>query len=89
MTKLTIAIALLGSIGLLTYASAQSADPYIGRHLVETVCTSYHQIDATSPNPSLSSGEPSFVDISRMPSTNELFIKVFLRTSHPPCPTSF
>jgi mono/diheme cytochrome c family protein len=95
MTKLTIATALLGSIGLLTTAqsvssmeasSPQSADPSVGRHLAETVCSACHQISATSPNPGPSSGAPSFVDISRMPSMSELAIKVFLRTSHPTMP---
>ena len=85
MTKI-IAIALLGSIGFLTSASAQSVDPSVGRHLAETVCSACHQIDATSPNPSSGSGGPSFVDISRMPSTNEIAIKVFLRSWHPTMP---
>jgi hypothetical protein len=48
MTKLTIATALLGSIGFLTSAqmapgmnasSTQSVDPSVGRHLAETVFT--------------------------------------------------
>jgi mono/diheme cytochrome c family protein len=95
MTKLTIVTALLGSIGFLTSAqtasgvtasSAQMADLSVGRHLAETVCSACHQISATSPNPSPSSGAPSFVDISRMPSMSELAIKVFLRTPHPTMP---
>jgi mono/diheme cytochrome c family protein len=84
MTKI-IAIALLGSIGFLTSASAQSVDPSVGRHLAETVCSACHQISATSPL-GKNSAAPSFVDISRMPSTSELAIKVFLRTSHPTMP---
>lgn len=95
MTKLTIAIALVGSIGFLTSAqtasgmkasSPKSVDPSVGRHLAETVCSACHQISATSPNPGPSSGAPNFVDISRMPSLSELAIKVFLRTSHPTMP---
>jgi mono/diheme cytochrome c family protein len=94
MTKLTIATALLGSIGFLTSAqtvsgmtasSAQTADPSVGRHLAETVCSTCHQISATSP-PGKNPAAPSFVDISRMPSTSELAIKVFLRTPHPTMP---
>ncbi len=70
-------------------ASAQSVDPSVnasvGRHLAERTCSACHQIDAASPrNPQ--SGAPSFVDVGRMPSTNELAIKVFLRTSHPTMP---
>jgi mono/diheme cytochrome c family protein len=95
MTKLTIATALLAVIGFLPStqtvagmkaSSPQSVDPSVGRHLAETVCSACHQIDATSPNPGPSSGAPSFVDISRMPSMSELAIKVFLRTSHPAMP---
>jgi mono/diheme cytochrome c family protein len=94
MTKLTIATAFLGLIGFLTSAqtvssmepsSPQSIEPSVGRHLAETVCSACHQIDAASPtgkNPAA----PSFVDISRMPSTSELAIKVFLRTPHPIMP---
>ena len=90
MTKL-IAMALLGSIGFLTSArrsgmeasSPQSVDPSVGRHLAETVCSACHQINATLPNPSPNPAAPSFVDIARMPSTNELAIKVFLRYPTP------
>lgn len=86
MTNSALAAALLASIGLLTSAKAQSADPSAGRHLAETACSGCHQIDATVPNPEPISGAPSFVDVSRMPSTTELAIKVFLRTSHPTMP---
>ena len=94
MTKLTITTALLVSIGFLTSAqtvsgmeasSPQSVDPSVGRHLAETVCSTCHQISATSP-PGVNSAAPSFIDISRMPSTSELAIKVFLRTPHPTMP---
>jgi mono/diheme cytochrome c family protein len=94
MTKLTNSTALLVSIGFLSAAqtisgmeasSPQSVDPSVGRHLAETVCSTCHQISATSP-PGKNPAAPSFVDISRMPSTSELAIKVFLRTSHPTMP---
>jgi mono/diheme cytochrome c family protein len=94
MSKLIIAAALLSSIGFLTSAqtvsgmeasSPQSVDPSVGRHLAETICSTCHQISATSP-PGRNPAAPSFVDISRMPSTSELAIKVFLRTSHPTMP---
>src|SRR5664279_5806123 len=94
MSKLIIAAALLSSIGFPTSAqtvsgmeasSPQSVDPSVGRHLAETVCSTCHQISATSP-PGVNSAAPSFIDISRMPSTSELAIKVFLRTPHPTMP---
>jgi mono/diheme cytochrome c family protein len=69
----------------ITASSAQSVDPSVGRHLAETVCSTCHQISATSP-PGKNPAAPSFVDISRMPSMSELAIKVFLRTSHPTMP---
>ena len=93
MTKPAVATALFVSIGFLALAlasmnasSAQTADPSVGRHLAETVCSACHQISATAPNPGPKSGAPSFVNISRMPSMSELAIKVFLRTSHPTMP---
>lgn len=59
-------------------ASAETVDTSIGRHLAE--------IGAVPSPRSPKSGAPSFVDISRMPSTNERAIKVFLLSSHPTMP---
>ena len=56
----------------------------VGRRLAETVCSACHQIGATVSSKSPKSGAPSFVD--RMPWTNELSIKVFLRSLHPTMP---
>ena len=58
----------------------------VGRRLAETVCSACHQIGATVSSKSPKSGAPSFVDVSRMPWTNELSIKVFLRSLHPTMP---
>lgn len=92
MTKPAVA-AVFVSIGFLALAlasvktsSAQTADPSVGRHLAETVCSTCHQISATASNPGPKSGAPSFVDISKMPAMSELAIKVFLRTPHPTMP---
>jgi len=78
---MTLPTALIVSIALLLPAGAQSVDPSVGRHLAETTCGACHQIEADS-SQSPKSVAPSFMDISRMPSTNELAIKVFLRSSH-------
>lgn len=86
MSRLALALALFGSIGAVTTVSAETVDPTMGRHIAETLCSRCHQIDAASPNPEPTSGAPSFVAISRMPSMSELAIKVFLRTSHPTMP---
>jgi len=87
MTKLlSIASFSFASGTLLLPAFAQSADPSLGGHLAETTCVACHQVgpEASPKNPKATA--PSFVDISRMPSTNELAIKVFLRTSHSTMP---
>lgn len=46
------------------------------------VCVECHRIDEATPPKDKKSKAPSFVAIARLPSTNELAIKVFLRTSH-------
>ena len=81
---IAIAVSAYGSI--LLPASAQSADPSAGRRIAETTCVACHQIGPDAEPKNQKSGAPSFVDISRMPSTNELAIKVFLRSSHAKMP---
>ncbi|WP_091684815.1 c-type cytochrome [Methylocapsa palsarum] len=77
---------LVGSFASVTSVRAQGSDPSTGRRLAEAECSGCHQIDPASTTPRPNSAAPSFIDISRMPSTNELAIKVFLRSSHPPMP---
>jgi mono/diheme cytochrome c family protein len=86
MTRLAALTIIVWAIGLVAAVRAQSADPSLGRHLAETVCGECHQIDAAGRKPESNPPAPSFVDISRMPSTTELAIKVFLRSSHPHMP---
>jgi mono/diheme cytochrome c family protein len=83
---MTTPTALIVSIALLLPASAQSVDRSMGRHLAETTCSACHQIGLAASPQSPKPVAPSFLDISRMPSTNELAIKVFLRSSHPTMP---
>ena len=85
-SKFIVAIALIGTVGFLMSASAQSPDPGVGRHLAETVCSACHQIDAHSQGPGPNPDAPNFVDISRMPSMNDLAIKLFLGFPHPSMP---
>jgi mono/diheme cytochrome c family protein len=76
----------LASLAILPGAYAQSANPTVGRQLAQRVCSACHQVGPVpTPQPE-NSNAPSFIDISRMSSTNELAIKVFLRTSHPTMP---
>ncbi len=62
--------------------AAQTADPETGRRLSKEMCVACHRIDADTPAKNKHSGAPSFVDVAKMPSTNERSINVFLRTSH-------
>jgi len=77
---------LVVSAALLLSVRAQQIDQTVGRHLAETVCSECHQgaPDAAPKKPEFSA--PSFVEISRMPSTTGVAIKVFLRNSHPTMP---
>lgn len=86
MTALKRTLVLIASVGFVTTARAQTADPTIGRRLAETTCAECHQIDASAPDPGPRTGAPSFVAVSRMSAMTELAIKVFLQTSHPTMP---
>ena len=78
-----LAAALLGL--LLAPAGAATIDPTAGRHIAETTCSACHDVSAT-PAQDAQRRAPSFLAISRMPSTTELSIKVYMRTSHPKMP---
>ncbi len=66
----------------LSSAMAQGADPSVGARLAEEHCSSCHAVGANphvkSPNPDA----PAFALVAHMPSTTELSLKVFLRSSH-------
>ena len=80
--KVALASTLAALLALAPAAKAQTADPTTGARLARTVCSTCHAIGddpkAKHPDPAA----PSFVDVSRMPSTTELSLKVFLRSSH-------
>jgi mono/diheme cytochrome c family protein len=63
-------------------AFAQSADPTVGAQLAEKECASCHAIGADPQAKSADPKAPRFLDVAKMPSTTELSIKVFLRSSH-------
>jgi mono/diheme cytochrome c family protein len=63
-------------------ARGQTGDPSIGLRIAEANCATCHQIKPGVGPQLRESKAPSFEDISRMPSTTELSIKVFLRSSH-------
>ncbi|HXY59051.1 MAG TPA: c-type cytochrome [Methylocystis sp.] len=61
---------------------AQSALPSLGEHIAKGQCVACHQVAPDIGARDLNSKAPSFVDVANMPSTTELSIKVFLRSSH-------
>lgn len=75
---LAAVLALVGA----SLARAQSFETSAGRHIAERLCSACHQIDPSSHPKNTQANAPSFVAIARMPSTNELALKVFLRSSH-------
>ena len=76
--RVTLSLAL---VLVAAQAMAANADPATGEHIAKTECATCHAIDrdveAKSPDPKA----PRFVDVARMPSTTELSLKVFLRSS--------
>ncbi len=63
-------------------AFAASGDPRAAAGLVQDTCATCHAVgadpDAKSPDPKA----PRFLDVAKMPSTTELSLNVFLRSSH-------
>jgi mono/diheme cytochrome c family protein len=58
-------------------ALAESAD-----RLVKETCANCHAVGADTAAQSPDAKAPRFIDVAKMPSTTELSIKVFLRSSH-------
>jgi cytochrome c len=72
----------LHNAGGATPAAADSITA--GHKLAEAWCKACHAIDATTAG--TQSGAPDFAAVANMPSTTELSVKVFLRSSHPSMP---
>ena len=72
---------MLAGLGLSVLLTAASlAEPTNGRKVAQDQCAKCHDVGVGAP--ALGREGPSFVDIARMPSTTELSLKVFLRSSH-------
>lgn len=69
-------------LGLTQTVAAQTADASLGERIAMANCRACHEIRTGAPAEDSKSGAPSFVEVARMPSTTELAIKVFLRSSH-------
>ncbi len=61
-------------------ASRDDTSAAEGRHLAEAWCTACHAIDSKAAG--TASTAPDFAAIANQPSTTELSLKVFLRSSH-------
>jgi mono/diheme cytochrome c family protein len=63
-------------------AFSQSGDAHAGAELIRHNCASCHATGADAQAKSPDPKAPRFLDVAQMPSTTELSIKVFLRSSH-------
>jgi len=83
MRRTQLSLFLCGALAAVSApAFAQTGDARVGAELIQHNCASCHAIgadpEAKSPDPKA----PRFLDVAQMPSTTELSIKVFLRSSH-------
>ena len=78
MMKTTLVLTAFCAIGIIAPAHAQDATT--GASIVTTVCASCHAVGDEARSPETKA--PRFADIAAMPSTTELSLKVFLRSSH-------
>jgi len=83
--KIWMPLALL--VGLLASpAVAQSPDVAEGRALAVQACASCHQVLPDEERPVVTGKPPAFAVIARIPTTTELALKVFMRSSHSKMP---
>jgi mono/diheme cytochrome c family protein len=61
---------------------ARAQGPDAGAALVRESCATCHAVGADPAAQSADPKAPRFLDVAKMPSTTELSIKVFLRSSH-------
>ena len=72
----------LGLVFMAAPAMAASADPTTGAQIAKAECASCHAVGADAEAKSPDPKAPRFIDVANMPSTTELSLKVFLRSSH-------
>ena len=61
---------------------AQQRETAPGRRIAERDCTLCHEVRPGETGPGAMASAPPFQLVARMPSTTELALRVFLRTSH-------
>ena len=74
----TLGLAALGA--LLVIAHAQAQDATTGAQIVQSECAGCHAVGGEAKSPEAKA--PRFADVAALPSTTELSLKVFLRSSH-------
>jgi mono/diheme cytochrome c family protein len=74
----TPGLAALGA--LLLIAPAQAQDATTGAQIVQSECAGCHAVGGEAKSPEAKA--PRFADVAALPSTTELSLKVFLRSSH-------
>jgi mono/diheme cytochrome c family protein len=63
-------------------AFSETGDAHVGAELIQHNCASCHATGADAQAKSPDPRAPRFLDVAHMPSTTELSVKVFLRSSH-------
>jgi len=79
-------ISLLIVLACIPAAMAQQRDPAPGRRIAERDCTLCHEVRPGETGPGAMASAPPFQLVARQPSTTELALRVFLRTSHADMP---
>ena len=74
----TLGLAALGA--LLVIAPAQAQDATTGAQIVQSECAGCHAVGGEAKSPEAKA--PRLADVAALPSTTELSLKVFLRSSH-------
>jgi len=71
---------IVGLVVSVAMGGAALAGPADGRKIAQSQCARCHDVGSGPPAPGREG--PAFLDIGKMPSTTELSLKVFLRSSH-------
>lgn len=68
------------------HAASPTGGPPNGERIAQSVCVECHAVGGDETKPSTNPKAPRFIDVAAMPSTTELSLKVFLRSSHKDMP---
>ena len=82
----TLMVALAAASHYAGPAFAQLQDPSHGRRIAETECAACHLVKPGETGLGRNLDAPAFQAVANLPSTNELALRVFLRSSHTAMP---